>query len=123
MYARPFAAHSRELRAAVAWYGQLRPAKTPGVRSAGPIDLADQIKMPVLGLFGEADLGIPAADVREMEAALKAFGQTAELVLYPGAPHAFYADYRPSYRPEAAADAWRRCYAVQQVLENLTRTI
>ena len=109
MYTLLFAAHSRDLKAAVAWYGQIRPAKTPGVRSAGPLDLAAQIKIPVLGLFGEADLGIPAADVMEMEAALKASGQTAEFVLYPGAPHAFFADYRPSYRPEAAADAWRRC--------------
>ncbi|HSO71887.1 MAG TPA: dienelactone hydrolase family protein [Thermodesulfobacteriota bacterium] len=111
MYTLLFAAHNSELKAAVAWYGQLRPAKTPAVRSAGPIDLAAQIKMPVLGLFGEADLGIPAADVKQMEAALKASGQTAEFVLYPGAPHAFFADYRPSYRPEAAADAWRRCLA------------
>ncbi len=109
MYTLLFAAHSRELKAAVAWYGQIRPAKTPGVRSAGPLDLATQIKTPVLGLFGEADLGIPAADVKEMEAALKTSGQTAEFVLYPGAPHAFYADYRPSYRSETAADAWRRC--------------
>jgi carboxymethylenebutenolidase len=111
MYTLLFAAHSRELRAAVAWYGQIRPAKTPGVRSAGPLDLAAQIKTPVLGLFGEEDLGIPAVDVKEMEAALKASGQTAEFVLYPGAPHAFFADYRPSYRPDAAADAWRRCLA------------
>ena len=111
MYTLLFAAHNRELMAAAAWYGQIRPAKTPGVRSAGPLDLAEQIKIPVLGLFGEADLGIPAADVKEMEAALKASGVTAEFVLYPGAPHAFYADYRPSYRPEAAADAWRRCLA------------
>jgi len=111
MYTLLFAARSRELKAAVAWYGQLRPAKTPGVRSAGPLDLAAQIKTPVFGLFGAADLGIPAADVKEMEAALKASGQTAEFVLYPGAPHAFFADYRPSYRSEAAADAWRRCLA------------
>jgi carboxymethylenebutenolidase len=111
MYALLFAAHSRELKAVVAWYGQLRPPKTPGVRSGGPLDLAAQIKAPVLGLFGEADLGIPAADVREMEAALKAAGRTAEFVLYPGAPHAFYADYRPSFRAEAAGDAWRRCLA------------
>jgi len=111
MYTLLFAAHRRELKAAVAWYGQIRPAKTPGVLSAGPLDLAAQIKTPVLGLFGAADLGIPAADVKEMEAALKASGQTAEFVLYPGAPHAFFADYRPSYRPEAAGDAWRRCLA------------
>jgi len=111
MYTLLFAAHSRELKAAVSWYGQLRPPKTPGVRSTGPLDLAGQFKAPILGLYGEADLGIPAADVREMEAALKAAGRTAEFVLYPGTPHAFYADYRPSYRAEAAGDAWRRCLA------------
>ncbi len=56
-------------------------------------------------------MGIPTADVKEMEAALKAAGKTAEFVLYPEAPHAFFADYRPSYRPEAARDAWSRCVA------------
>ncbi len=73
--------------------------------------MAAQITAPVLGLYGEADQGIPAADVREMEAALKAAGKTAEFVVYPGAPHAFHADYRPSYRPEAAKDGWSRCGA------------
>ena len=109
MYTLLFAAHSREMKAAVSWYGQLRPVKTRGVRTAGPLDLAPQINAPVLGLYGEADLGIPVADVKEMEVALKAAGKTAEFVLYPGAPHAFFADYRPSYRPEAAQDGWRRC--------------
>ena len=109
MYTLLFAAHSREAKAAVPWYGQLKPAKTPGVRTAGPIDLAVQIHAPVLGLYGEADLGIPVGDVKEMEAALKAAGKTAEFVIYPGAPHAFYADYRPSYRADAAKDAWGRC--------------
>ena len=111
MYTLLFAAHSREIEAAVSWYGQLRPVKTPGVRTAGPFDLATRITAPVLGLYGEADLGIPVADVKEMEAALKAAGKTAEFVLYPGAPHAFFADYRPSYRSEAATDGWRRCLA------------
>ena len=111
MYTLLFAARSREIKAGVSWYGQLRPVKTPGVRTAGPLDLATQITAPVLGLYGEADLGIPVADVKEMEAALKAAGKTAEFVLYPGAPHAFFADYRPSYRPEAAKDGWRRCLA------------
>ncbi len=111
MYTLLYAAHNSELRAAVAWYGQLRPDKLPGVRTAGPLDIAAQISPPLLGLYGEADLGIPVADVREMEAALKAAGKTAEFVLYPGAPHAFFADYRPSYRPDAARDAWRRCVA------------
>jgi carboxymethylenebutenolidase len=111
MYALLFAAYNHGINAAVAWYGQLRPAKTTGVRSFGPLEVAEKINCPILGLYGDADMGIPTADVREMEAALKAAGKTAEFVLYPGAPHAFYADYRPSYRPEAARDAWDRCLA------------
>ncbi len=106
-----FAAHSREIKAAVAWYGQIKPDKTPGIRTAGPLDLAGQITAPLLGLYGEADLGIPVADVKEMETALKAAGKTAEFILYPGAVHAFHADYRPSYNPEAAKDGWSRCVA------------
>ncbi len=111
LYTLLFAAHNPGIKAAVAWYGQLRPAKTPGVRSFGPLEVAEKINCPVLGLYGDADMGIPTADVKEMEAALKAAGKTAEFVLYPGAPHAFHADYRPSYRPEAARDAWGRCVA------------
>lgn len=111
MYALLFAAYNHGINAAVAWYGQLRPPKTPGVRSFGPIEVAEKINCPVLGLYGDADMGIPAADVKEMAAALKAAGKTAEFVLFPGAPHAFHADYRPSYRPEAARDAWDRCLA------------
>ena len=111
LYTLLFAAHNHGIKAAVAWYGQIRPAKTPGVRSFGPLEIAEKITCPVLGLYGDADMGIPAADVKEMEAALKTAGKTAEFVLYPGAPHAFYADYRPSYRPEAAKDAWGRCVA------------
>ncbi len=111
MYTLLFAAHSREVKAAVPWYGPIKPAKTPSVRTAGPLDLVAQINSPVLGLYGEADLGIPVADVKEMEAKLKETGKTAEFVIYPGAPHAFYADYRPSYRAEAAKDAWGRCLA------------
>ncbi len=111
MYTLLYAAHSRELKAAVAWYGQIRPEKKEGIRAAGPLDVAAQIHPPVLGLYGEADLGIPVADVKEMEAKLKAAGKIAEFVLYPDAPHAFFADYRPSYRPGAAKDAWGRCTA------------
>jgi len=106
-----FAAHSRDVKAAVAWYGQLRPAKKAGIRTVGPLDIAAQINSPVLGLYGEADLGIPVTDVKEMEIALKGAGKTTEFVIYPGAPHAFFADYRPSYRDEAAKDAWGRCTA------------
>jgi carboxymethylenebutenolidase len=111
MYTWLFAAHGTRLNAAVAWYGQLKPALTPGVRSQGPLDVVARIGCPVLGLYGEADQGIPLADVKQMEAGLKAAGKTAQWVVYPNAPHAFFADYRPSYRPEAAADAWSRCVA------------
>jgi carboxymethylenebutenolidase len=111
MYTLLYAARSSELRAAVPWYGQLRPALTPGVRTVGPLDVAAKISAPVLGLYGAEDLGIPVADVKTLEAAMKAAGRTAEFVIYPGAPHAFFADYRPSYRAEAAKDAWERCIA------------
>ena len=73
--------------------------------------MAAKIRAPVLGLYGGADLGIPAQDVKELESTLKAAGKTAEFVIYPGAPHAFFADYRPSYRADAAKDAWARCVA------------
>lgn len=111
MYTLLFAAHSREVKAAVAWYGQLRPVIIKGVRTVGPLDVAARIEAPILGLYGGEDLGIPVADVKAMEAALKAEGKTAEFIIYPGVPHAFFADYRPSYRTEAAKDAWSRCIA------------
>jgi carboxymethylenebutenolidase len=111
MYTLLFAARSRDVKAAVSWYGQIKPAMSPGIRTAGPLDVAGRINAPVLGLYGEEDLGIPTADVKEMEAALKGAGKTAEFVLYPKAPHAFFADYRPSYREEAAKDGWMRCIA------------
>lgn len=110
-YALLFAAHNPDVKAAVPWYGPIKPSITPGIRDVGPLDVAAKITAPVLGLYGEADQGIPAADVKEMEAALKAAGKTAEFILYPGAPHAFNADYRQSYRADAAKDAWVRCVA------------
>ncbi len=108
MYTLLFAAHNRDVKAAVAWYGQIRPAVAKGVRTEGPLDVAARIQAPVLGLYGGEDLGIPMADAKAMEAALKSAGRTAEFVIYPEAPHAFFADYRPSYRADAAADAWNR---------------
>ncbi len=111
LYTMLFAAHSPDVKAAVVWYGQIKPAKTPGVRTAGPLDVAGRIQAPLLGLFGGVDMGIPVADVKELETALKTAGRTAEIVIYENAPHAFHADYRPSYRESEAKDAWARCLA------------
>jgi carboxymethylenebutenolidase len=109
MYTLLYAAHNHELKAAVSWYGQIKPEKKAGVRIMGPLDVAAQIKAPLLGLYGGEDMGIPVIDVKEMENAVKASGGTAEFIIFAGAPHAFFADYRPSYRRDAAKDAWNRC--------------
>ncbi len=102
-----YAAHSSALKAGVAFYGSLVDPKNP-VWPKSPIQLAPEMKAPVLGLYGEADQGIPVSKVEEMKEALKAAGKTAEFHIYPGAPHGFHADYRPSYRKEAAEDAWTK---------------
>ncbi len=102
-----YAAHSTALKAGVAFYGSLVDPQNP-LWPKSPIELAPEMKAPVLGLYGDADQGIPVSQVQEMKAALKAAGKTAEFKIYPGAPHAFHADYRPSYRKEAAEDAWNR---------------
>ncbi len=105
-----YAAHNPALTCGVAWYGPLERAYAAGDPSA--IAVAPRIKAPMLGLYGGADAGIPNETVEQMRAALKASGNTrCEIVLYPDTPHAFHADYRPSYRPEAADDGWRRCLA------------
>jgi carboxymethylenebutenolidase len=65
----------------------------------------------VLGLYGGADQGIPVAQIEQMRAALKAAGKKSEIIVYPETPHGFNADYRPSYRPEAAKDGWKRMQA------------
>ncbi|MFC7332948.1 dienelactone hydrolase family protein [Rhodocista pekingensis] len=106
-----YAAHQPRLKAGVAWYGRLASPPT-ALQPMVPVELAAALKAPVLGLYGGADQGIPVADVEAMRAALAAAGKTeSEIVLYPEGPHGFFADYRPSYRPGMAADAWARCLA------------
>jgi carboxymethylenebutenolidase len=105
-----YAAHSSELKAAVAFYGPLVDAPNPAWPKS-PTQLAPEMKAPVLGLYGEADTGILVPQVEAMKAALAAAGKTAEFKIYPGAPHGFHADYRPSYRKEAAEDAWLQMQA------------
>jgi carboxymethylenebutenolidase len=103
-----YAAHSSALKAGVAFYGSLvDPAPQKGIWPKSPTDLAPEMKAPVLGLYGEADQGIPVAQVEAMKAALAAAGKTAEFKIFPAAPHGFHADYRPSYRAEPAEAAWK----------------
>jgi carboxymethylenebutenolidase len=106
-----YTAHQRKVDAGVAWYGSLNP-RPPGMPQT-PIDVADKIDRPVLGLYGGADQGIPQDHVERMRAALKAFGndEKSQIHVYDGMPHAFNADYRPSYRKEAAEDGWKRMLA------------
>ena len=95
----------------VAWYGRL-VGNASALTPKHPVDIAGTLAGPVLGLYGEKDTGIPLDSVEKMKAALAAGSAAAkrsEFVVYPEAPHAFHADYRPSYRKEAAEDGWRRC--------------
>jgi carboxymethylenebutenolidase len=101
-----YAAHNPKVKAGVAWYGRLVGDKTEN-NPTFPIDEATKITGAVLGLYGGEDAGIPVATVEQMRTALGA-GSKSQLHVYPGAPHAFFADYRPSYRKEAAEDGWKR---------------
>ena len=108
-----YAAHNKAVKAGVAWYGRLEGASN-SLSPTNPIDVVGSINGPVLGLYGGADTGIPQASVDKMKAALatgSAAAKKSEFVVYEGAPHAFHADYRPSYRKEAAEDGFKRALA------------
>ncbi|HUY92154.1 MAG TPA: dienelactone hydrolase family protein [Pirellulales bacterium] len=102
-----YAAHNPRVKAGVAWYGRLVGQKDE-LHPKHPVDLAASLKAPVLGLYGGADQGIPVETVEQMREALKASKQTCEIIVYPDTPHGFNADYRPSYRPKQAAEAWQK---------------
>jgi len=104
-----YSTHNPDLKAGVAFYGTLIDKSPAAPKNS--IELAPEVKEPVLGLYGAEDAGIKVEQVHDMEAALKAAGKTAEFHIYPGAPHGFEADYRPSYRQEAAEDAWKQMIA------------
>lgn len=107
-----YSATNPNVKAGVAFYGSLvDPAGQKAIWPKSATELAPEMKAPVLGLYGEADTGIPVTQVEAMKAALQAAGKKAEFKIYPGAPHAFHADYRPSYRKEAAEDAWGQATA------------
>ena len=112
------AARFAAIDAGVAWYGRLAPpvdAELAQISSGQPwpVSLADDLKAPVLGLYGEADRGIPLDTVEAMRSALQRAGQTESGIdVYPGAPHGFHADYRDSYRAADAADGWSKLLAL-----------
>ena len=108
-----FAAHNPAVKAGVAWYGRLVGAQSP-LNPRHPVDVAARLNGPVLGLYGAADTGIPLDTVDKMKAALaagNAAAKASQFVVYPDAPHAFHADYRPSFRKEPAEDGWKRALA------------
>lgn len=105
-----YTAHNPNVKAAVAWYGRIDGEvneRTP----KWPLDVAGEIKGAVLGLYGGKDQGIPLEDVEAMLQALKKAGGRSQIHVYPDAGHAFHADYRPTYRKEAAEDGWQRMLA------------
>jgi carboxymethylenebutenolidase len=99
-----YAAHNPKVKAGGAWYGRLVGAKTD-LQPKYPVDIAGELKAPVLGLYGAKDRGIPVETVDQMRAALKAAGKPSEIIVYPEADHGFNADYRPTYNKAAAEDA------------------
>jgi carboxymethylenebutenolidase len=105
-----YTAHNKDIKAGAAWYGRL-VGPTEALHPKNPIDVAASLNAPVLGLYGEADGGIPLESVEKMRKALADAKKPSEIVVFPKAPHGFNADYRPSYRKEIAEDAWGRMMA------------
>lgn len=105
-----------QVHAGVAWYGRLIGEKTAG-NPRHPVDIASDLKAPVLGLYGAADTGISLESIDQMRAALakasltNAAAKQSQFVVYPDTPHAFHADYRESYREGPAKDGWEKCLA------------
>ncbi|AFY73898.1 dienelactone hydrolase-like enzyme [Synechococcus sp. PCC 7502] len=99
--------HNSKVKAGVAWYGKLVGDATE-LTPKHPLDIAANLKTPILGLYGGADTGIPNQTVEQMQAALRANNPKSQIILYPDTPHAFFADYRPSYREPQAKDGWQR---------------
>lgn len=105
-----YAAHQSKVKAAVAWYGRLE-GKSSDLQPLHPADIASQITTPVLGLYGGADQGIPLESVERMREGLAKGQSISEIIVYPDTPHAFFADYRASYRKTEAEDGWNKLQA------------
>lgn len=112
-----YSAHNPKVKAGVAWYGRLVGNSTE-LTPKHPVDIAPNLTVPVLGLYGGKDTGIPLETVEQMRVGiarrrhrLKSSSSKSEIIVYPDAPHAFFADYRPSYREKEAKDGWKRLQA------------
>jgi carboxymethylenebutenolidase len=102
-----YSAHNPNVKAGVAWYGRI-DGEVNDRTTRWPLDVAGEIKGAVLGLYGGKDQGIPLDDVESLKSALAKAGGRSQIHVYPEAGHAFNADYRPSYRKDAADDGWQR---------------
>ncbi|MEH1904117.1 MAG: dienelactone hydrolase family protein [Nostoc sp.] len=105
-----YAAHNPNVKAGVAWYGRLVGDATK-LTPKHPVDIASKLTVPILGLYGGKDTGIPIDTVEQMRDRLKSSSSKSEIIVYPDAPHAFFADYRPSYREKEAKEGWKRLLA------------
>lgn len=105
-----YAAHNPQVKAGAAWYGRLIGDKT-ALTPTYPIDIAANLKTPILGLYGAKDAGIPLDTIEKMKGALAKGSSKSEFLIFPDAGHAFHADYRPSYIEADAKEGWRRCLA------------
>jgi carboxymethylenebutenolidase len=105
-----YSAHSAKLRAGVAWYGRLVGDKSD-MQPTQPIDVAKALHAPVLGLYGAEDPGIPLESIERMRVEIAKADGASRVDVFAGAPHGFHADYRPSYRDEAAREGWTRMLA------------
>ncbi|HTR07102.1 MAG TPA: dienelactone hydrolase family protein [Paraburkholderia sp.] len=113
IYAWLYAEHNPQVKAAVSWYGRVAGAHTAN-SPQNPLDLAANLQVPVLGLYGLQDNSIPQDTLAQMKAAIAQGpqgGRGSQFVVYDDAGHAFFADYRPSYRKADAQDGWKRAIA------------
>ena len=105
-----YSAHNPQVKAGVAWYGRL-VGNTTELTPKHPVDIASALSVPVLGLYGGKDTGITLDTVEQMRDRLKSSSSKSDIIVYPNAPHAFFADYRPSYREKEAKNGWKRLQA------------
>lgn len=105
-----YAVHNPKIKAGAAWYGRMEGQSSP-LQPNHPIDFASKLKVPILGLYGGKDQGIPQSSIGKMREALKAGTSKSNIILYASAQHGFNADYRPSYGKVDAEDAWARMLA------------